>query len=72
MNTSTYIDMELSEIEAMLSACIALAEALDDDGLLRQRASLITLFYVMRQKCQAAEQATAATPAITQAVRVAA
>jgi len=42
MNTQSTIDMELSEIEAMLSACIALAEALDDAALLRQRNSLIT------------------------------
>jgi len=69
MNISTYIDMELSEVEAMLSACIALAEALDDDALLRQRSSLITLFYVMLQKLQAAESAI--FPAI-QTVRIAA
>jgi len=70
MNTSTYIDMELSEIETMLSACIALAETLDDDALLRQRNSLITLFYVMRQKLQSAE--TLAIPATIPAMRVAA
>jgi len=69
MNTSTYIDMELSEVEAMLSACIALAEALDDDALLRQRSSLITLFYVMRQKLQAAESTIFP---VTQVVRIAA
>jgi len=58
MTPQHYIDMELSEIEALLSACIALTEAIEDAELLRQRASLITLFYIMRQKLQAAERAT--------------